>query len=201
LTYANVMVTLLAFVVLGGGAAYAANTIRSGDIVDGEVKTPDLGADSVASGKIQDRQVKNADLGLGASSSNTIADGGIQGIDVKDENLTGADIKDQSGVDTCVSTTRIGQLCVRAENFARPWDQALRHCANLDLRMPSLGEAMELAQTHDIPNVDPTEPFWTEETVFEGSTFYSYLVTDDGGFVAVDQSLARETVCVTTPTN
>jgi hypothetical protein len=46
LTYANVMVTLLAFVVLGGGA-YAAfhlpkNSVRSKNIVNGQVKAPDL---------------------------------------------------------------------------------------------------------------------------------------------------------------
>ena len=47
LTYANVMVTLVAFVVLTGGAAYAANTVFSADIVDGEVKTADLAATAV----------------------------------------------------------------------------------------------------------------------------------------------------------
>jgi hypothetical protein len=41
LTYANVMVTLLTFVVLAGGAASAANTVFSSDIVNGEVKTLD----------------------------------------------------------------------------------------------------------------------------------------------------------------
>ena len=48
LTYANVMVTILAFVVLGGGA-YAAfhlprNSVRSRNIVNGQVKKQDLGA-------------------------------------------------------------------------------------------------------------------------------------------------------------
>ena len=42
LTYANVMVTLLAFVVLAGGTAFAANTVFSTDIVDGEVKAPTI---------------------------------------------------------------------------------------------------------------------------------------------------------------
>ena len=46
LTYANVMVTILAFVVLGGGA-YAAfqlprNSVKSGNIVNGQVKKQDL---------------------------------------------------------------------------------------------------------------------------------------------------------------
>ena len=39
LTYANVMVTLLAIGALTGGVAYAANTVFSSDVVNGEVKT------------------------------------------------------------------------------------------------------------------------------------------------------------------
>jgi hypothetical protein len=47
LTYANVMATIAVFLVLGGGA-YAAfhlpkNSVRSGNIVNGQVKTKDLG--------------------------------------------------------------------------------------------------------------------------------------------------------------
>jgi hypothetical protein len=42
LTYANVMVTLLAFVALGGGAAYAANTIGSADIINNSVRSIDV---------------------------------------------------------------------------------------------------------------------------------------------------------------
>src|SRR5437762_13538429 len=46
LTYSNVMVTILAFIVLGGGA-YAAfhlpkNSVRSRNIVNGQVKKQDL---------------------------------------------------------------------------------------------------------------------------------------------------------------
>ena len=46
LTYPNVMVTILAFIVLGGGAYAAfrlpANSVRSGNIVNGQVKAWDL---------------------------------------------------------------------------------------------------------------------------------------------------------------
>jgi hypothetical protein len=107
----NVVGYVAIFLFAVGGTAYAthpggANTISTGDIINGEVKTadlgdgevrnPDLGADSVASGKIQDRQVKNADLGLGASSSNTIADGGILNVDVANDTLTGAKVNNNS---------------------------------------------------------------------------------------------------------
>ena len=47
LTYANVMVTILAFIVLGG-AAYAANTVFSSDIVDNQVFSADVRNDSSA---------------------------------------------------------------------------------------------------------------------------------------------------------
>jgi hypothetical protein len=57
LTYANVISTLCLVLVLGGGAAYAANTIFSTDIVNGEVKSADIGT-----GQVQSIDVKNAGL-------------------------------------------------------------------------------------------------------------------------------------------
>jgi hypothetical protein len=62
LTYANVMATIAVVGVLGGGAAYAANTIRSSDIVDGEVKAADLANNSVRSEKIANNQIRSADV-------------------------------------------------------------------------------------------------------------------------------------------
>ncbi len=49
LTYANVMSTIAVFGVLAGGTAYAANTIRSGDIIDGEITTTDVRDDTQGS--------------------------------------------------------------------------------------------------------------------------------------------------------
>jgi hypothetical protein len=65
LTYANVMATIAVFLVLGGGSAVAlsgSNTVFSDDIVNGEVKSPDLDASSVGSGKIIDNSVKGTDI-------------------------------------------------------------------------------------------------------------------------------------------
>jgi hypothetical protein len=67
LTYANLVSTLALFLVLGGGAAYAANKIRSGDIANGAVKTAKLHERAVISGK----------LAVGAVRSNQIADGAV----------------------------------------------------------------------------------------------------------------------------
>jgi hypothetical protein len=82
-----------------------------------------------------------ADLRSNSVGPGEIINGGVRTLDVPDESLTGNDIANQSGVDTCVQSTRIGQLCFRAENFARKWEPASDHCGNLDLRLPSFGEA------------------------------------------------------------
>ncbi len=48
LTYANIVATLALVVAVAGGTAYAANTVFSSDIVDGEVKTADVRNDTLA---------------------------------------------------------------------------------------------------------------------------------------------------------
>src|SRR5689334_10547297 len=57
LTYANVMVTILAFIALGGGA-YAAlhlprNSVRSRNIKNGQVKRADLAKGAVTGSKVR----------------------------------------------------------------------------------------------------------------------------------------------------
>jgi hypothetical protein len=69
LTYSNVMVTILAFVVLGGGGAYAlngTNTVQSDDLGPGaQVKAPDVAANAV-----NGANVKDGSLGIGDLSAN-----------------------------------------------------------------------------------------------------------------------------------
>lgn len=77
LTYANVMVTVLVFVVLGGGTAVAldgSNTVFSDDIVNGEVLTPDVG----------DAQVSARKLATGAVASTKVLDDSLTPADLRD---------------------------------------------------------------------------------------------------------------------
>jgi hypothetical protein len=92
LTYANVMVTLLAFIVLAGGAAYAADTVFSTDIVDGEVKNPDIATNAVRSAQLQNGEVLTADIGPEAVVGTRLSADAVGGPKVADDSLTGADI-------------------------------------------------------------------------------------------------------------
>jgi hypothetical protein len=62
LTYANVVATIALVIAVGGGVAYAANTVFSTDIVDGEVKTADIATNAVRSTKIAPKQIQSGDV-------------------------------------------------------------------------------------------------------------------------------------------
>jgi hypothetical protein len=62
--------------------AYAANTVFSTDIKDGEVKTPDLANNAVTSGKIKDGEVKTDDIAPSAIGSLRIKDNDVKAQDI-----------------------------------------------------------------------------------------------------------------------
>jgi hypothetical protein len=84
LTYANVVATLALIVAVGTGSAYAANTVFSTDIVDGQVKSVDIGDGEIKSADVKDESLTTFDIST------------MLGADVVDETLTGADIKNGS---------------------------------------------------------------------------------------------------------
>jgi hypothetical protein len=174
LSYANVMATLAFLIAVAGGTAYAANTIGSTDIINGQVKSVDIGTGQVLSG------------------------------DVKNEGLTGSDIADQSGVDTCThGTIRIGELCVHNTDSNSQWLSAHQLCESMELRVPTLGEAL-VAANHTIPNLETDERFWTEEfytAAGTGTGFFALAVMGLGSAIEVSSTNTAEVVCVTTPTN
>ena len=80
LTYANVTSTIALFLALGGVSAYAANTINSTDIVDGQVNSAD----------VKDQSLTTFDVSafLGAD----VVDGSLTGADIGDGSLTDKDV-------------------------------------------------------------------------------------------------------------
>ncbi len=125
LTYANTMSTLAVVLALGGGVAYAADTIGSSDIIDNEVFSADVRDDTLANGglgaadlrtdsvrteEITNNQVRSIDVrneGLSDGGLNAVdlnpdsvgtseVDGSLTGNDVTDGSLLGADVEDGS---------------------------------------------------------------------------------------------------------
>ncbi len=74
LTYANVMVTILAFVVLGGGAAVAA-----GQLGRNTVGTPQLKKNAVTSAKVKDGSLRPKDFAPGSAVSGPAGSAGPAG--------------------------------------------------------------------------------------------------------------------------
>jgi hypothetical protein len=77
LTYSNVMVTILAFVVLSGGAAYAASHLGKKSVGAKQLK-----ANAVTTAKIKKDAVTKAKIKAGAVDGSKIADGSVTGTDI-----------------------------------------------------------------------------------------------------------------------
>jgi hypothetical protein len=88
LSYANVVSTVALVAALGTGTAYAANTVFTADIVDGEVMHVDLAADAVAGDRVVDGSLGGPDLAAGSVGSTQVADDSIRLLDV-----TGVDVQ------------------------------------------------------------------------------------------------------------
>jgi hypothetical protein len=185
LTYSNVMVTILAFLVLTGGTAVAlsgSNTVQSDDLGPGaQVKAPD------------------------------VADNAVNSADVVNESLTGTDIKNRSGVETCRTplTARYGRLCVGSGQIVggggvsgEAWFGAVDYCASVGgLRLPAPSEAAALATKYDVPGVSGTDELWTDSFFVNLNDDVASIVVDDNGVIgSVPISNASvKTVCVTDP--
>jgi hypothetical protein len=177
LTYANVMVTILAFVVLGGGTALAAYVVSSNS---------QIGPGTVAGHKPPSG--KHANLIAGS--------------------INGQDIADRSGVDTCKGplTAKFGPICAGGDGVERSWLGAIKYCSGFGLHLPSVSEAVTLAENYSVPGVPATGAyFWADLYYYDSANNVdrAMSVGEGGGFDGhVQQFLATTTiytVCVTDP--
>ena len=93
----DVMAAVGCFAALATGTAYAANTIGSTDIIDGQVKSADVGDGEIGSADIKDNSVNTFDVHS------------FLGVDVVDNSLTGADIDEST-----LSLPRLSNVVVRS---------------------------------------------------------------------------------------
>ena len=93
LTYSNVMSTIAVFMVLGGGAAVAANqlpknSVGSPQIRKNAVKTGDIARNAVRVGKIDKEAVKAGKLAKNAVPTNRLRDNAVTGDKVNESTLS-----------------------------------------------------------------------------------------------------------------
>jgi hypothetical protein len=76
-TYANIVSTLALFLAVGGGAAYAAGRIHSGDIAPGAVRTSKIFKRAIISGKLAKGAVRSNQIASGAVDAERISPGAV----------------------------------------------------------------------------------------------------------------------------
>jgi hypothetical protein len=131
LTYSNVISTLCLFLLVGDGSAYAlsgSNTVFTDDIVNGEVKTPDLANASVASTKLRDNAVGTDKIANGSVQNGDLGSDAVDGTKVADETINGSEVLD-GGIG-------LGDLADNSVNSAKVANNSL---SGSDVQQDSLG--------------------------------------------------------------
>ena len=131
----DVIAAVALFIALATGTAYAANTIGSSDIIDGQVKTADLGADAVNSAKLANNQVKATDIGDGEVKSAEIANGQVQTAEIGANQVRGSHLLDATvtGADVAQNTLKgadIDEATLDVGDAARAYAQVPVGCSS-----------------------------------------------------------------------
>jgi hypothetical protein len=142
-TLAKVCVVLAVAIALTSGTAYAAATIRSKDIVNGQVKTVDLANNGVTTGKILDGTVTSGDLGPNAVNSGTVANetltdedlatDSVGATEIADDTIDGGEIVDGSLGTADIATGGVGSAEV-ADSSLTSSDVSANSLTTADLR-------------------------------------------------------------------
>lgn len=158
LTYANVMVTILAFIVLGGGAAFAA-------LGKGTVGTPQLKRNSVKVGKIGPEAVK---AGKMAKSS------------IASDRLRNAVVSGEKIANFAVTSPKIAGSAVNQEKIA---GDAIGGGQLKDIitRQDSVNSAASGAFAQDVQCAPGEQPVSTGAELTNPSTAWLTSVTLQGG--------------------
>lgn len=132
-------VALTATVVLAPTSAYAVATIRSGDIVNGQVKTADLATDAVRAPKVLDESLTSSD----------VANNSLTGFDVFDNSITGTDITEDSLGQVPLALTALsggtGRSGGNGDGSCDPESAVFITCTSISLTLPAPSRVLIIA--------------------------------------------------------
>jgi len=158
---ANVVGYIALFFALGSGTAMAANTVFSADIVNGEVKSIDIGGgevgttdianNAVTGAKVADEGLGNVDLKAGSVRTSEITNAGVQEQDLADGAVTPA--KQGTGLYARLATASTDNLfCPAVPDDAVtpiPFETALYDTGDMWSGFTSCTEASDLTAPRD----------------------------------------------------
>jgi hypothetical protein len=110
LTYANVMSSIAVFLVIGGGAAFAAigkNTVGTAQLKRNAVKTGKVGAEAIKAGKLAKNAIATNRLRDGVVSTDKIADQAVTGGKLADLAVTTGKIADDAVTSDKIATEAV----------------------------------------------------------------------------------------------
>ena len=108
------MGALALFLVLTGGVAYAANTVFSADIVDGEVKAADIAIGAVLTPEIGNNQIRSGDI-----RDDTSVGGGLTSADIGSDEVQSVDVRDDFLSEGGLRTEDIAQDTLVSQDIAQ----------------------------------------------------------------------------------
>jgi hypothetical protein len=170
LTYANVMSTIAVFGMLATGSAFAASQIGTNDIKNGAVTARKLHSNAVTTQKIKNRSVTGAKVASQSLTGANIVASSLGPV-ASANHAANADELGGSPPSTyrnhCPSgMTLVGSghdLCVDSTDRTTGvnWLDGANTCANVGLRLPSIGEALQASF--------PNEHYWTDDIYNDSS--------------------------------
>jgi hypothetical protein len=191
LTYANVGVTLLGFVVLTGGTAVAlngSNTVFSDDITDNEVKTADVANDTLSGGGLAAN-----DLRPNSVAQSEIAANGVAGSEIANGSVGTAKL----AAVPAVKVTRSNDFSAQGNGLTPlPFDQEIYDTANLHqnvgedidrLVAPVAGIYMVTAHVKWEPNTTGQRHLLIQRTFNGGAN--AEIIGNDGGIPTASDAL------------
>lgn len=115
LTYANVVSSICLFLLLGGGAAFAAgqlgkNTVGTKQLKKNAVTAAKLKNDAVTEAKVKANAISNTKIADNAVTLTKIADNSVNSAKVVDKSLTGKDVAPNSLTGENIAESTLGQV-------------------------------------------------------------------------------------------
>ena len=183
LSYANVVSTLCLILVVGGGAAYAADTIGSEDIINGQVKSPDIGNNQVRSVDVRDGELTGDDVLDNSLGTNDVATNSLFGSDIFDGTLTSADIGTSAVASTEIANGSIVSADIASHGIDQSRIAGTDHYGNIGVGGISSGRCTTV--TISIGGALPGDAgiLTTDGTLPDGEVMYLQRVLADSAHV------------------